>query len=399
MSVNRRAGAPRLIDWTGERCVPWAPDVQVVYEHYHRYLWAAELVRGRRVLDLGSGEGFGSAILAGVAEHVCGVDIDPDTVEHSRLNYAAPNLEFRIASALDLSEFEPDAFNAVVAFEMIEHISAHEQLLEQVERVLRADGLFIVSTPDRRLYSGASGVRNPFHQRELDEVELRALLESRFEHVAFWGQRATYGSRIAVLNGAGSEPSQSIFLERSGDEWRARGEPTPMYLIAVASHAQAETAPRESNLADYGLESMGSKEREAQRVIAALEELRAEEQRVRADRDRLAAEFGEVRAEERRVRADRDRLAAEFGEVRAEERRVRADRDRLAAEFGEVRAEERRVRADRDRLAAEFGEVRAEERRVRADRDRLAQTLGELQRRLAVRLALRMDSLRGPRGS
>ena len=41
MSLQRRAAAPRLIEWTGERCVPWAPDVQVVYEHFHRYIWAA----------------------------------------------------------------------------------------------------------------------------------------------------------------------------------------------------------------------------------------------------------------------------------------------------------------------------------------------------------------------
>ena len=69
-------GAPRLIEWTGERCVPWAPDVQVVYEHLHRYLWARRLVGGRRVLDLASGEGFGSAILSEEAEEVVGFEID-----------------------------------------------------------------------------------------------------------------------------------------------------------------------------------------------------------------------------------------------------------------------------------------------------------------------------------
>ena len=42
----------RLIEWTGERCVPWTGDLQVVYEHYHRYLLARPLVEGKRVLDL-----------------------------------------------------------------------------------------------------------------------------------------------------------------------------------------------------------------------------------------------------------------------------------------------------------------------------------------------------------
>ncbi|MHB8233657.1 MAG: hypothetical protein ACYDHT_03295, partial [Solirubrobacteraceae bacterium] len=79
MTLDRRAGAPRLIEWTGERCVPWAPDVQVVYEHMHRYLWAAQLVQGKRVLDLGSGEGFGAAILGDTATQVVGVDVDERT--------------------------------------------------------------------------------------------------------------------------------------------------------------------------------------------------------------------------------------------------------------------------------------------------------------------------------
>ncbi|NTW42332.1 MAG: hypothetical protein HGA44_21070, partial [Cellulomonadaceae bacterium] len=40
----------RLIEWTGERCVPWTVDLQVVYEHYHRYLLAAGLAGGKRIL-------------------------------------------------------------------------------------------------------------------------------------------------------------------------------------------------------------------------------------------------------------------------------------------------------------------------------------------------------------
>ena len=171
----RRAGAPRLIDWTGERCVPWAPNVQVVYEHYHRYLWARTLVSGRRVLDLGSGEGFGAALLRDVAREVVGIDVDERTVEHSRLNYAGPGLEFRVASATDLGDFPDDAFEAVVAFEVIEHIRDQESVLAEVARVLAPGGLLIMSTPERSQYS-AGGRENPFHERELTQDEFRALL-------------------------------------------------------------------------------------------------------------------------------------------------------------------------------------------------------------------------------
>ena len=50
---------------------------------------------GRRVLDLGSGEGFGASILAETATEVVGLDIDERAVEHSRLNWgtsASPSL-------------------------------------------------------------------------------------------------------------------------------------------------------------------------------------------------------------------------------------------------------------------------------------------------------------------
>src|ERR1700674_5725876 len=102
VSEYRRAGAPRLIEWTGERCVPWAPDVQVVYEHLHRYLWAARLVEGRRVVDLASGEGCGAAILAESAASVVGVDLDERSVDHSRLNYGSEKIEFQVGDANDL---------------------------------------------------------------------------------------------------------------------------------------------------------------------------------------------------------------------------------------------------------------------------------------------------------
>lgn len=325
MPSTRRAGAPRLIDWTGERCVPWTPDVQVAYEHYHRYLWAAELVGDRRVLDLASGEGFGSAILAGRAKSVVGIDIDAPTVEHSRLNYAAPNLEFRLGSALDLSAFEPDSFDVVVAFEMIEHVEDHATLLEQIDRVLADDGLLVLSTPDRRVYTEGHGQENPFHVHELDEDELRDALTSRFATVLLWGQRTTTGSRIAAIDDGAAERPLPLFLERTGDEWRESASGTPLYLIAVASHAPFDPPAAESDLADYGLELLRSHEGAAA------------EARVQADQARQEAERTRQELEVRRVEAERTRRAldAELERQRrlvAESTRLREQKTRALTE-------------------------------------------------------------------
>jgi SAM-dependent methyltransferase len=283
MTSHRKAGAPRLIEWTGERCVPWAPDVPVIYEHFHRYLWAAQIVRGRRVLDLGSGEGFGAAILADLATEVVGLDIDETAVEHSRLNYQRPGLTFERGSVTDLSVLEPDTFDAVVAFEVIEHVAEHEQVLAEIRRVLREDGVLIMSTPDRQVYSELSGYRNPFHVRELSLQELVSLIGTQFQNQMLFGQRMVVGSQINALEPAPADAAMqtsNFFLTRTGDEWQVSSTFSPRYLITVASNAQLGAQVPTSTLADPELELVCQKEEQiaglradVQRMSEAYEQL------------------------------------------------------------------------------------------------------------------------------
>ena len=69
-----------MLDWTGERYLPWLEDPYIGYEHLHRYAYATQFVENKKVLDLACGEGYGARLLAGTAESVVGVDIDEDTV-------------------------------------------------------------------------------------------------------------------------------------------------------------------------------------------------------------------------------------------------------------------------------------------------------------------------------
>ncbi len=252
---------PRIIQWTGERCVPWLPDAQLVYEHLHRYLWAAPLVADRRVLDLASGEGYGAAILADAAAEVVGVEIDPQAVEHSRLRYRARNLEFTAGDARDLSRFDSQSIDAVTAFEMIEHLSDEDQqqVLAEVARVLAPDGLLIMSTPDRDAYAEATGDTNPFHERELTTDEFLALVGSRFAHLAHWAQRPATGSVLSAKGQArpvDDPPPQNVFVRRRGDEWVVVPEPAALYVIAVASNSPLPPIASSSNLVDCDLEAV-----------------------------------------------------------------------------------------------------------------------------------------------
>jgi GT2 family glycosyltransferase/SAM-dependent methyltransferase/glycosyltransferase involved in cell wall biosynthesis len=300
----RRGGAPRLIEWTGERCVPWTPDVPVVYEHFHRYLWARRLVAGRRVLDVGSGEGFGAALLSEAAETVLGVDVDPTTIEHSLLNYASENLEFRVGSATELDTLPAGAFDVVVAFEIIEHVDDQAAMLRGIEHVLAPGGLVVISTPDRRAYSDATGQVNPFHVHELTLDELRDGLSARFAHVELFAQRTATGSRIEALTRPEEGRHAAFTLERAGDEWRVGGSPSPLYVLAVASQEALPELARDSSLSDFGLELLRAAERQGAENVGAVEAARAE---MEAERGRALAALS---SESRRAEAfERERNA------------------------------------------------------------------------------------------
>ena len=309
---------PRLIEWTGERIVPWAPDAQVIYEHYHRDLWARPLVAGRRVLDLGSGEGFGAALLAETAAAVTGVDVDERAVAHARANYSAP--EFVAGSATDLSAFPDGAFDAVVAFEMIEHVAEHEQVLAEIARVLAAGGLLVMSTPERGAYSDEREFVNPFHARELSQDEFSALLRAHFDEVALFAQSPVTGSRIESLE---ERPGSSSFrLARDGESWRPAEPPPPLYLVAVAANGALPELPGESTLVDHGLEVLAERQATLVEHVRMLDERRAELVAAYARAERAEAEARRV-TESVSWRA-LERVRALVGEDSFLGRRVRA---------------------------------------------------------------------------
>jgi 2-polyprenyl-3-methyl-5-hydroxy-6-metoxy-1,4-benzoquinol methylase len=132
--------APKVdeLQWTGERFVPGMPG-GIRYEHLHRYALCRHLVAGKHVLDIASGEGYGSAALAGWAASVVGVDIDDGSIRHARQKYGRlPNLSFRKGSA-DAIPIGDDEIEVAVCFETIEHLGNHQGLLGEIRRVLAPD--------------------------------------------------------------------------------------------------------------------------------------------------------------------------------------------------------------------------------------------------------------------
>ena len=166
---------------------------RVENEHLARYCFATELVRGKQVVDVACGSGYGTLVLAqSGAERVCGLDVSKEAIAFSRAAHQAPNLSYAIADAQMLAEVGDSIFDVVISFETLEHIRNVHAYLDEMKRILRPGGLFLVSTPDRRitsvLHCFLGRPQNPYHVREYTERELLELLSTRFEITASYGQ-------------------------------------------------------------------------------------------------------------------------------------------------------------------------------------------------------------------
>jgi len=224
-------GSNPVLPFTGERFTPECQR-EIWYEHWHRYVFARRFAAGKRVLDAACGEGYGSALLAQYAQSVIGVDIADSAVEHARQRYGhCANLRFERGDCTVL-EFEDRAFDLVLSFETLEHLSAQEALIAGFARVLREDGMLIVSSPDKRVYSEKSGFRNEFHVRELYRDELLALLRKHFPYVQLYAQKLLFQSALWGLDGQ-SGPADLATYENGSARTGLGYE--PLYYLAVCS--------------------------------------------------------------------------------------------------------------------------------------------------------------------
>lgn len=140
------------------------------------YYKAAELVSGR-VLEIGTGMGYGVEVVAPAAERFITVD------KSQAYSVDLPsNTEFRQMTVPPL-DFADESFDYVISFQVIEHIKRDRDFVKEVSRVLRKGGSFIVSTPNAPM----SLTRNPWHVREYRAEELRQLLAPHFESVEMLG--------------------------------------------------------------------------------------------------------------------------------------------------------------------------------------------------------------------
>ena len=170
------------IVFTGERAIP--EDVNtpadIMSEHWARYKYATSFVKGKRVLDVACGAGYGADLLAETAHSVIGGDISPETIKYCKSHYTKP-----VFSIFDICEipYPGSSFDVVVSFETIEHITDGEKFLSEIIRVLDSCGTLLISCP----LGGECG--NIYHKAYYQRGTFEPFLKKYFDNVKILYQR------------------------------------------------------------------------------------------------------------------------------------------------------------------------------------------------------------------
>jgi len=141
------------MEFTGERCMPKL-GLGNVEEHIAIYNASLPHISGKFVLDIASGSGWGTHLLASKgATYVIGVDISEEAIDYANTEYPGDNHAFVKGNILNIP-FPNNIFQIVNTIETFEHVKHDEidKLISECCRVLRPGGLWLFSSPDGSIF-------------------------------------------------------------------------------------------------------------------------------------------------------------------------------------------------------------------------------------------------------
>jgi SAM-dependent methyltransferase len=166
---------------TGERPQQGVTPDSLLALHEAGYRAVLHRIGHGRILDVGCGQGFESARFLAPDRQVFGADYSSDAVSAAASRYAADGLRVARMNALDLG-FAGESFDGACSSHLIEHFTDPEPHVAELARVVRADGVVCILTPN-----GPNDFENPFHLHLFEREELRAMLERHFDDVWLGG--------------------------------------------------------------------------------------------------------------------------------------------------------------------------------------------------------------------
>jgi ubiquinone/menaquinone biosynthesis C-methylase UbiE len=171
-----------------ERLIPG--DDEETERHMIRYAFASRYVRGKRVLDIACGTGYGTQMMfdSGAKEAI-GIDCSKDAISYALDHYRGTFMQ----GDAEMLNIPDGIFDVVISFETIEHVDDYRKFISEVDRVLRNDGLFILSTLNvDGFYERMRQKYNKFHKSFFSADEWMKILSIRFDIIEMLGQEEKY---------------------------------------------------------------------------------------------------------------------------------------------------------------------------------------------------------------
>lgn len=228
-------------NWSGERLETFILN-ETAIEHLHRYALATQFVKEKKVLDIACGEGYGAALLSTAATQVTGVDINEPAIKNAAEKYRKKNLTFLQGDVRQIP-LDDASIDVITSFETLEHVAEHEKVLKELRRVLKPEGILLISTPEKKFHSDLNTQKSSFHVKELYENEFRQLMASTFSHVQYIHQCSFFTS---VMVPASEQTSALLFFDGDYRQLNCSKGVDPFFVIAIASDQPLNMAAQAS---------------------------------------------------------------------------------------------------------------------------------------------------------
>lgn len=129
---------------------------QEICTHFKRDYNSLDALKNLDIIDVGCGGGLICEPLSRMGGNVSGLDADEQAIDVAAAHALQSGLQINY-SAGELSN-EERQYDVVLALEILEHVSDVSLFISQLEKILKPDGLLILSTLNRTVKSYALGV-------------------------------------------------------------------------------------------------------------------------------------------------------------------------------------------------------------------------------------------------
>ncbi len=372
------------MEFTGERYVP-SLNGQIKYEHLHRYALCVDYVAGKSVLDIACGEGYGCALFASAAKSVVGVDINSEVVEYATIEYSThKNIRFIVGSC-DSVPLPDNSVDVVTSFETIEHHDKHEEMMQEIKRVLKPDGVLIISSPNRLTYSDEPKYSNPFHVKELYYDELAALLRRYFGYVEIYGQRIAIGSFIFKLENSKANVFKAYTTDGNQVEQKVSSLNAPIYFFAICSNKSFTTKPDidsvyidgQDDLLKFMEIGLHQTQAELERSQSQQQDTQAELQRSQSQQQDTQAELQRSQSQQQDTQTELERSQSQQQDTQTELERSQSQQQDTQAELERSQSQQQDTQAELERSQSQLQDTQTE---LQRSQSQLQDTQAELQR-------------------